>query len=68
MLFLLLKLYFSSVYCYQIYWAAGFINILSPSGGGQWELQGPLQVLVVLQLGVDSSLTAMTAREMFGRT
>ncbi|WP_078593689.1 short-chain fatty acid transporter [Evansella clarkii] len=41
------------------YWAAGFVNILAPSGGGQWALQGPLQMPAALQLGVDPSKTAM---------
>ncbi|HYK72854.1 MAG TPA: TIGR00366 family protein, partial [Pseudoneobacillus sp.] len=26
------------------YWTAGLVNMLAPSGGGQWALQGPLQV------------------------
>ncbi|WP_394137816.1 short-chain fatty acid transporter [Cytobacillus oceanisediminis] len=41
------------------YWTAGFVNILAPSGGGQWALQGPLQVPAGLQLGVDPAVTAM---------
>ncbi|MBY7112247.1 short-chain fatty acid transporter [Bacillus sp. 17RED48] len=28
------------------YWSAGLVNLLAPSGGGQWALQGPLQVPV----------------------
>ncbi|MGV3265072.1 short-chain fatty acid transporter [Cytobacillus pseudoceanisediminis] len=41
------------------YWSAGLVNILAPSGGGQWALQGPLQVPAGLQLGVDPAITAM---------
>ncbi|UII54229.1 TIGR00366 family protein [Cytobacillus spongiae] len=41
------------------YWSAGIVNILAPSGGGQWALQGPLQVPAGLQLGVDPAITAM---------
>lgn len=41
------------------YWTAGIVNILAPSGGGQWALQGPLQVPAGLQLGVDPAITAM---------
>src|SRR5699024_1013979 len=41
------------------YWAAGFINLLAPSGGGQWALQGPLQIPAALELGVDPAKTAM---------
>lgn len=41
------------------YWTAGLVNILAPSGGGQWLLQGPLQVPAGLQLGVDPAITAM---------
>ncbi|MEC2073369.1 short-chain fatty acid transporter [Alkalihalophilus marmarensis] len=41
------------------YWAAGFINILAPSGGGQWALQGPLQIPAAIELGVDPAMTAM---------
>lgn len=41
------------------YWAAGFVNILAPSGGGQWALQGPLQIPAAIELGVDPAMTAM---------
>ncbi|MDQ0271536.1 short-chain fatty acids transporter [Cytobacillus purgationiresistens] len=41
------------------YWTAGLVNLLAPSGGGQWALQGPLQVAAGAQLGVDHSITAM---------
>ncbi|MBO8170268.1 MAG: short-chain fatty acid transporter [Bacillaceae bacterium] len=41
------------------YWSAGLVNILAPSGGGQWALQGPLQIPAALNLGVDPGLTAM---------
>ncbi|MBO1002027.1 short-chain fatty acid transporter [Pseudogracilibacillus auburnensis] len=41
------------------YWVAGFVNILAPSGGGQWALQGPLQIPAAIELGVDPAKTAM---------
>ncbi|MEI3605262.1 TIGR00366 family protein [Pseudogracilibacillus sp. SE30717A] len=41
------------------YWVSGFINILAPSGGGQWALQGPLQIPAAIELGVDPAKTAM---------
>ncbi|MBM7583487.1 short-chain fatty acids transporter [Bacillus pakistanensis] len=41
------------------YWTAGLVNILAPSGGGQWALQGPLQVPAGMQLGVDPASIAM---------
>jgi len=41
------------------YWSAGIVNILAPSGGGQWALQGPLQVPAGMKLGVDPSTIAM---------
>jgi short-chain fatty acids transporter len=41
------------------YWSAGLVNILAPSGGGQWALQGPLQIPAALELGVDPAKTAM---------
>ncbi|MGM0854817.1 MAG: short-chain fatty acid transporter [Bacillota bacterium] len=41
------------------YWSAGVVNILAPSGGGQWALQGPLQVPAGMKLGVDPSTIAM---------
>ncbi|VEF46192.1 short-chain fatty acids transporter [Bacillus freudenreichii] len=41
------------------YWVAGFVNIFAPSGGGQWALQGPLQIPAAIELGVDPAKTAM---------
>lgn len=41
------------------YWTAGVVNLLAPSGGGQWALQGPLQVAAGAQLGVNHAITAM---------
>ena len=42
------------------YWAAGVVNMLAPSGGGQWALQGPLQVPAGMELGVDPAIIAMS--------
>jgi short-chain fatty acids transporter len=41
------------------YWTAGLVNILAPSGGGQWALQGPLQIPAGINLGVEPSVVAM---------
>ncbi|WP_246055226.1 short-chain fatty acid transporter [Pseudalkalibacillus caeni] len=41
------------------YWTAGLVNILAPSGGGQWALQGPLQVPAGMAIGVDPGKIAM---------
>ncbi|MFS0862035.1 short-chain fatty acid transporter [Fredinandcohnia sp. 179-A 10B2 NHS] len=41
------------------YWTAGLVNILAPSGGGQWALQGPLQIPAGMELGVDPAVVAM---------
>lgn len=41
------------------YWTAGLVNILAPSGGGQWALQGPLQVPAGMELGADPAVIAM---------
>lgn len=42
------------------YWVSGLINILVPSGGGQWALQGPLQIPAGLNVGVEPGLVAMS--------
>lgn len=42
------------------YWVSGLINILVPSGGGQWALQGPLQIPAGLNVGVEPALVAMS--------
>lgn len=41
------------------YISAGLVNILAPSGGGQWALQGPLQIPAAISLGVNPATTAM---------
>lgn len=41
------------------YWSSGLVNLLAPSGGGQWALQGPLQVPAGLKLGVEPATIAM---------
>jgi len=42
------------------YWVSGIVNIFAPSGGGQWALQGPLQIPAGLELGVSPGLVAMS--------
>lgn len=39
--------------------SAGFVNILVPSGGGQWAVQAPVMIPAGLKLGIDPSVTAM---------
>ena len=41
------------------YLSAGLVNILAPSGGGQWALQGPLQIPAAMAIGVNPASTAM---------
>lgn len=41
------------------YWTAGLVNMLAPSGGGQWALQGPLSVPAGMELGVNPGVIAM---------
>jgi short-chain fatty acids transporter len=35
------------------------VNMLAPSGGGQWALQGPLSVPAGMELGVNPGIIAM---------
>ncbi len=42
------------------YWASGLVNILAPSAGGQWGIQGPIQIQAGLELGVKPSVIAMS--------
>lgn len=39
--------------------SAGLLNILIPSGGGQWAVQGPVMLEAARELGVDFSRVAM---------
>ena len=41
------------------FFAAGFINIFVPSGGGQWIVQAPITVPAALELGADGGLVGM---------
>jgi len=41
------------------YWSAGLVNILAPSAGGQWGIQGPLQIAAGMEIGVKPSVVAM---------
>jgi short-chain fatty acids transporter len=40
-------------------WSAALLNLLIPSGGGQWAVQGPLLAEAGLPLGVDPALLVM---------
>lgn len=42
------------------FWAAGLINIFVPSGGGQWVVQGPINIPAGLALGVSPAKVAMS--------
>lgn len=41
------------------YWSAGLVNIMVPSGGGQWAIQGEILLTAGQTLGVDPSTTIM---------
>ena len=41
------------------YLAAGIVNFVVPSGGGQWAVQGPIMMPAGLKLGVTPAVTAM---------
>jgi short-chain fatty acids transporter len=42
------------------YWSAGLVNMLAPSAGGQWGIQGPIQIQAGMELGVKPSVIAMS--------
>jgi Short chain fatty acids transporter len=42
------------------FWAAGLINIFVPSGGGQWVVQGPINIPAGVALGVSPAKVAMS--------
>ncbi len=42
------------------FWAGGLINIFVPSGGGQWIVQGPINIPAGVALGVPASQVAMS--------
>ena len=39
--------------------SAGFVNVLVPSGGGQWAVQGPIMMPAAIELGADKARIAM---------
>lgn len=41
------------------FFAAGFVNMFVPSGGGQWIVQAPVTVLAGIDLGADPGLMGM---------
>lgn len=41
------------------FWAGGIINLFVPSGGGQWIVQGPINIPAGMALGVDPAKVAM---------
>ncbi|MBS3975804.1 MAG: short-chain fatty acid transporter [Syntrophomonadaceae bacterium] len=42
------------------FWSAGLINLFVPSGGGQWIVQGPINIPAGAALGVPASKVAMS--------
>ncbi len=40
--------------------AGGVINFFVPSGGGQWVVQGPINIPAALEIGVDPTVVAMS--------
>lgn len=53
---------FSTPYTFPFFTflAGGVINMFVPSGGGQWIVQGPINIPAGLALGVDPGLVAMS--------
>lgn len=49
----------SNTFAVFAFWSAGFVNILVPSGGGQWAVQAPIMIPAGLELGIEPSVTAM---------
>ncbi|MEM7496916.1 MAG: short-chain fatty acid transporter [Pseudomonadota bacterium] len=41
------------------FFAAGVVNVLVPSGGGQWAVQGPIMMPAAIELGADQARVAM---------
>lgn len=41
------------------FFSAGLVNVLIPSGGGQWVIQGPIMIQAALELGADIPQTIM---------
>lgn len=39
--------------------SAGIVNVLVPSGGGQWAVQGPIMIQAALEIGADTAKTVM---------
>lgn len=42
--------------------SGGIINILAPSGGGQWAVQGPVMMEAALKLGADPAISALAVQ------
>jgi short-chain fatty acids transporter len=40
--------------------AGGIINFFVPSGGGQWVVQGPINIPAAIELGVNPAKVAMS--------
>jgi len=42
--------------------SGGIINLLAPSGGGQWAVQGPVMVQAAAELGASQAATALAVQ------
>ncbi len=42
--------------------SGGIINLLAPSGGGQWAIQGPVMVQAAAELGASQAATALAVQ------
>lgn len=42
--------------------SGGIINLLAPSGGGQWAIQGPVMVQAATELGASQAATALAVQ------
>jgi len=42
--------------------SGGIINLLAPSGGGQWAIQGPVMVQAASELGASQAATAVAVQ------
>ena len=49
--------------CAAAFYSAGLINLLIPSGGGQWAIQGPIIMQAASEAGVPTYKVLM-AREL----
>ena len=50
-------------YCLiQLFISGAIINLLAPSGGGQWAVQGPVMVQAATEIGASQAATALAVQ------